>query len=344
MNLQPYIAYNGGQIDLDPITFVGEKVKGEGDFRVNYKEGGEFTKHYCKDYVPEMENSELMGDPMFYVYDGTIYPTQEEIVNNTYFTTGATEKLADGVIAQKKCEAATNINVVTNETTVNVTWNGDADSYDVTLKKGNEVVTTVNVKGNSQSFDGLDLGTNYSVVIVAKCGDKNADSSSKNFTTAAAVETPADFTFYFKKDDSNTNRLRINDEVRANMVQRLKEDPSIKGFRVEGWASPEGELDHNENLALDRSKNAKADIEKQIKKAGKKVNDFEININGNGPDWQKFKKDLENSDIPEKDLILRTINNASNQEQAIKEMIDVYPVLESDILPLIRRAEVYIIK
>ena len=104
MNLKPYLTYNGGQIDLDPITFVGEKVKGEGDFRVNYKEGGEFTKHYCKDYVPEMENSELMGDPMFYVYDGTIYPTQEEIVNNTYFTTGATEKLADGVIPMKKEE------------------------------------------------------------------------------------------------------------------------------------------------------------------------------------------------------------------------------------------------
>ena len=86
MNLKPYLAYKGGQIDLDPITFVGEKVKGEGDFRVNYKEGGEFTKHYCKDYVPEMENCELKGDPMFYVYEGTIYPTQEEIVNNTYFT------------------------------------------------------------------------------------------------------------------------------------------------------------------------------------------------------------------------------------------------------------------
>ena len=75
MNLTPYLAYNGGQIDLDPITFVGEKVKAEGDFRVNYKEGGEFTKHYCKDYVPEMENCELKANPMFYVYDGKIYPT-----------------------------------------------------------------------------------------------------------------------------------------------------------------------------------------------------------------------------------------------------------------------------
>ena len=59
MNLKPYLAYNGGQIDLDPITFVGEKVKGEGDFRVNYKEGGEFTKHYCMPYQEEMANCEI---------------------------------------------------------------------------------------------------------------------------------------------------------------------------------------------------------------------------------------------------------------------------------------------
>ena len=102
MNLTPYLSYNGGQIDLDPITFVGEKVKGEGDFRVSYKNGGEFTKNYCIDYIPEIENSELMGDPMFYVYDGNIYPTQDEIVKNTYFTQGGERKLADGVIVTTK--------------------------------------------------------------------------------------------------------------------------------------------------------------------------------------------------------------------------------------------------
>jgi len=50
MNVNPYLACNGGQINIAPITIVGEKVKGEGDFRVNYKVGGEFTKHYCIPY------------------------------------------------------------------------------------------------------------------------------------------------------------------------------------------------------------------------------------------------------------------------------------------------------
>ena len=134
MNLKPYLKYNGGEIDLDPITFVGEKVKGEGDFRVNYKEGGEFTKHYCKDYVPEMENCELMGDPMFYVYDGTIYPTQEEIVKNTYFTQGATEKLADGVIPMKKEEwvdQEVTETVEEMEAIKKLTYFYNKDSYDI---------------------------------------------------------------------------------------------------------------------------------------------------------------------------------------------------------------------
>ena len=344
MNLKPYLAYKGGQIDLDPITFVGEKVKGEGDFRVNYKEGGEFTKHYCKDYVPEMENCELKGDPMFYVYEGTIYPTQEEIVNNAYFTQGSTVKLADGVIAIKKCDAASNLKATVNENTVNVSWTGDAESYDVTLKNGNEVVKTVNVKGNSQSFDGLELGTNYTVLIIAKCTEKDADAVSTNFSTPATVETPADFTYFFPKDSWDINKKSINNNVRAAILARIKEDPEIKGFRVEGWASPEGELERNDKLADNRSASAQSDIEKQIKKANKKVKDFQININGNGPDWDKFMELVEGSDLADKNAILNNIRKSNNREQTIREMIDIYPELEKDILPLIRRAEVYIIK
>ena len=124
----------------------------------------------------------------------------------------------------------------------------------------------------------------------------------------------------------------------------MKEDPEIKGFRVEGWASPEGELDRNDKLADNRAASAKSDIEKQIKKAGKKAKDFEINIHGNGPDWDKFITEVENSDLPDKNAILNNIRNSSDRERTIKEMIEIYPVLEKDILPLIRRAEVYIIK
>ena len=266
MNLKPYLAYKGGQIDLDPITFVGEKVKGEGDFRVNYKEGGEFTKHYCKDYVPEMENCELKGEPMFYVYEGTIYPTQEEIVNNTYFTQGSTVKLADGVIPQPK--------------------------------KVDHVYDTVWETVNKE-------------VAVKK------------------------LTYFFNKDMYNIgDRRKLNNEADAAFKDLLK--AGVTNFEIRAWASPEGEEGHNNELSNNRYRAA----DKQLKKLAKKTA-VEINGKGYGPDWNTFVELVAASDLKDKDAIVNNVNKSSNKEQTIREMCDIYPQLEKDILPQLRRAEVY---
>ena len=264
MNLKPYLAYNGGQIDIDPITFVGEKVKGEGDFRVNYKQGGEFTKHYCMPYQEEMANCELMADPMFYVYDGTIYPTQEEIVNNAYFTRGATEKLADGV--QHK------------------------DEYEITYVND----------------------TTYTDEAILKC------------------------VYFFNKDKYNINdRRKLNKETDAAFKELL--NAGVKKYEIRAWASPEGEEGHNNELSNNRCGAA----DKQMKNLAKKVDGIEITGKGYGPDWNKFMELVANSNLKDKEAILNAVNNAGNKERAIKDMCAIYPQLEKDILPQIRRAEVY---
>ena len=267
MNLQPYLAYNGGQINIDPITFVGEKVKGEGDFRVNYKEGGEFTKHYCMPYQPEMENCELMADPMFYVYNGTIYPTQDEIVKNTYFTQGATEKLADGVIAKPEPPVYDTI------------WENQPKDVEV-LK----------------------------------------------------------LTYFFNKDKYNINdRRKLNKEADAAFKELLNAGET--NFIIKGWASPEGEEGHNNELSNNRSNAA----EKQMKKLAKKA-EANFSSKGYGPDWNKFVELVRNSDLKDKDAIVNNINNSNNKERTIREMCDIYPELEKDILPQIRRAEIYTVE
>ena len=266
LNLKPYLSYKGGQIDLDPITFVGEKVKGEGDFRVNYKEGGEFTKHYCKDYVPEMENCELMGDPMFYVYDGKIYPTQDEIVKNTYFAQGSTVKLADGVIVTEK------------------------DEYI------DKVVTD----------------------------------------TIESMEPVLKLTYFFNKDKYYIgDRRKLNNQADAAFKDLLK--AGVTEFEIRAWASPEGEGSHNQELSNNRDNAA----ESQLKKLAKKT---EINITGKGygEDWNTFIELVQNSDLKDKDAIINKINNSGNKQQAVKEMCAIYPQLEKDILPQLRRAEVFV--
>lgn len=264
MNLKPYLAYNGGQIDIDPITFVGEKVKGEGDFRVNYKEGGEFTKHYCMPYQEEMANCQLMADPMFYVYDGTIYPTQDEIVKNAYFTQGATEKLADGVIVK--------------------------DEY------VDEIV-----------YDTIDK-----------------------------VQAVKKLTYFFNKDKYNiADRKKLNNEADAAFKALL--EAGVTDFEIKAWASPEGEEGHNNELSNNRDNAA----ENQMKKLAKKA-DININGKGYGEDWNLFIELVQNSNLKDKDAIINNINNSSNKQRTIKEMCAIYPQLEKDILPQIRRAEVFV--
>ena len=264
MNLTPYLSYNGGQIDLDPITFVGEKVKGEGDFRVNYKEGGEFTKHYCKDYVPEMENSELKADPMFYIYDGTIYANQDEIAKNTYFTQGSTVKLADGVIVK--------------------------DEY----------------------IDQIVYDTIDKVKAVKK------------------------LSYFYNKDSYDINaRRKLNKDADAAFAELINAGETE--FEIRAWASPEGEEGHNNELSNNRANAA----DKQIKKVAKKT-EVQISGKGYGPDWNTFVELVRASDLKDKDAIINNINNSSNRERTIKEMCAIYPQLEKDILPQLRRAEIYV--
>ncbi len=266
MNLQPYLAYNGGQINIDPITFVGEKVKGEGDFRVPYKEGGEFTKHYCIPYQEEMASSELKGDPMFYVYDGTIYPTQDEIVKNVYYAQGATEHLANGV----------------------------TPAY-------------------------IEVDSTYTIIT-------NEDSLAKKLT------------YFFNKDKYNIkDRKSLNNEADAALRKLLEEGET--DFIIKAWASPEGEEGHNFELSNNRNDAANA----QMKKVAKDKN---INITGKGygEDWNLFIELVKNSNLKDKDAIVNTVNNSSNKQKAVKDMCAIYPQLEREILPQIRRAEVYVNK
>ncbi len=58
VRLEPYLKYEGGQLNLKPMTLKGEKAIGDGTV-VNFKTGGSFTYSETFDYKPEMQVSEL---------------------------------------------------------------------------------------------------------------------------------------------------------------------------------------------------------------------------------------------------------------------------------------------
>ena len=73
------------------------------------------------------------------------------------------------------------------------------------------------------------------------------------------------------------------------------------------------------------------------------ANDVNFVLNHHGPDWNGFLKLVQNSNLKDKDKILNVINSTQSEakkEQEIRNMILIYPEIEKDLLPPLRRAVV----
>lgn len=341
MNITPTFTYNGGQLELEPVTFVGEKAEG-GDFQVNYKNGGEFTKGYCVDYIPELESAKLMGNPMFYVYKGTIYPTQEEIVKNTYFTQGGDRLINQGVLVTKVECGTKAVTVTPKDNTLVVTWVGTADSFDIYF--GDETKPAVEgVTGNTYTFTDLEAGI-YNITVKANCGD-DLNNDSQTATGSGEIAKPREpiAIIYFDYMKADVKKTKMNTAALKIIAEKLAAGEAITGFEVEGWASPENGDGNNNKLSADRANNVVKAIKDQLKKVKLNDKDFTFDATGFGSDWNLFNELVQNSNMKDKDQILRVINNAgANKEQEIQNMKNVYNDLDKDILPLIRRAEIYV--
>jgi Flp pilus assembly protein TadD/outer membrane protein OmpA-like peptidoglycan-associated protein len=152
--------------------------------------------------------------------------------------------------------------------------------------------------------------------------------------------------FALNKNKENYNALKNN-------LADLQKGWAVKSIDIQGWASPEGEETFNQGLSEHRAqtmeKYVKAKIKRELRKkdnkfAFKSVKDLTFNLNAKGPDWNGFMKAVEKSNISDKSAILNVVNSAneSKKEEEIRNMIQIYPALERDILPPLRRAELYV--
>ena len=133
------------------------------------------------------------------------------------------------------------------------------------------------------------------------------------------------------KGQSIKNFQNALDEIKNN------ERKTLVGTEVVAYASPEGGEKLNRKLSDNRSKTADKAWNKVVK--GKEVTDPEVK--SIGQDWEGFQELVQNSDIRDKDLILRVLSMYSDpavRESEIKNMSSVYTELKNDVLPELRRA------
>lgn len=135
-----------------------------------------------------------------------------------------------------------------------------------------------------------------------------------------------------------------SDEIKAfqEFLTNLKADErrELVSTDIIAYASPDGKEDFNAELSERRAKTASDAFNKKIN--SKKIGiETTVNTTNVDEDWDGFQELVSNSNIEDKDLILRVLEMYSDpavREREIKNMSEVYTTLKKDILPELRRA------
>ena len=129
----------------------------------------------------------------------------------------------------------------------------------------------------------------------------------------------------------------IKEFLEAVDALKANDKAKITGTEIVAYASPEGAVDLNNKLSGKRSETASKAWQKVTK--GHEVADPAVK--SVGEDWEGFQKLVSESNIEDKDLILRVLSMYSDpavRESEIRNMAEVYTTLKGEVLPELRRA------
>lgn len=154
---------------------------------------------------------------------------------------------------------------------------------------------------------------------------------------------------YFVVNQSQVRGSEMNNEemkaLKDFVTNGLAKGYTFNSMNISSYASPDGELTLNGNLAENRAKEtAKALMtlfkDKKLKMDAGTAESFYNKVT-TAEDWDGFKKAMEASSIPDKELILRVLTmypDGEVREREIKNLSKTYVEVAENILPKLRRS------
>ena len=294
-------------VNPSPLAVVGDKVSADitGTFPVK-----KFAKKGVLTVTPVLkyEGGEAVGSPVTYVGE----KVKENGTTVSYKAGGQyTQSCSfDYVPAMDKCELFLRF----------------------TAKVGKKEVEVPELK----IADGL-----VATVKLAKASDNKSVVTPDKFQRVIQQMQEADIKFLIQQANlrsSETKSQQMQDLQAAIKEANQNERKAINKLEVSGYASPDGGMDLNEKLAGQRQKNAQNFLQKQLKKD--KVN-ATIASDITAEDWAGFQTLLENSNMQDKELVLRVLGmytDPEEREAQIKNLSSVYSTIADEILPALRRS------
>ena len=219
--------------------------------------------------------------------------------------------------------------------------------YDSRFENSELVVKYIALKGTKEKLNDKTAKIADATIVTPELlqNDDKVVMGKDNLVRSVKKSTKA--VINFNKAKSNLRRGETTDaDILAMESFILAGNTNSKivfnNIEIVSYASPEGEMEKNSNLALDRGETA----EKYLMKANKKLNlnldPTLISKTPKGEDWDGLKELISKSNHEDKNIIVAVAEMESDptkREQEIKALSTTYKFLDKDIFPQLRRSQ-----
>lgn len=223
-------------------------------------------------------------------------------------------------------------------------------AYETAMKVAKvELSAQGTVKKKIKDFTPLQLADGTIITPLLVRNDEKGIYAKDAFVKVIPSNQIANIFYLVNSSDVRSSELKsaemknIQDFITKNINSSWYE---FKNISISAYASPDGELSLNENLAKDRAKSGSKALMNEFKKNKNKEQKFgkeesNYTTQTTAEDWEGFKSLMEQSSIADKDLILRVLSMYSDLEQRekeIKNLSKTYTEVADKILPQLRRS------
>lgn len=250
-----------------------------------------------------------------------------------------------------------NNKVISYENGGNFTYKDAADYKDDMRLSDLEIRITASKGSKSLDFDPIKVAdgvlatssmvVNFPQAIIGVQREKNTTGIYDPYIDAFQRIVPDHFTadIHYLINSAEIRKTELSAEDIQKLKQYTKdafeaERKELKGVEVSAYASPDGALDLNTRLSEKRGGTSSNYLQKEFKK---EAIEAQLNTKFTPEDWEGFQEMMQESNIQDKELILRVLSMYSDpevREREIKNLSQAFTVVAEDILPRLRRAKI----
>lgn len=242
-------------------------------------------------------------------------------------------------------DAAGNYSVVSYEVGKSFTYNSSIP-YDAAMEDGAHLELRIRGKKGDSVVDFEPYFLCKGVITTPKLvqPDDKFMITADNFKRTMDYTLNDEINYDYNSSVVKSSELRTDDWASMKALFTLAataDSVALSRVTIDAYASPEGEISLNKDLATDRANSAHRSLQRELRRVKINSGDDFANLVSHGEDWEGFKELMKASDISDKDLIIRVLEmyaDKNKREEEIRNIAKTYSEIEDRILPSLRRS------